>query len=92
MYKLGRGTLHDDVAELSGASAETHRVCFIKFITFFAENVKDKYINYPTGEYLECVLDQFKKVGFPGAIGSMDGTHIKWLRCPYGKLYILIHF
>jgi hypothetical protein len=37
MRTLERGTLHADVADMTGASTELHRSCFIKFIKFVVD-------------------------------------------------------
>ena len=31
---------------------------------------------------MKKIMNTFAKVGFPGALGSMDVTHFRWLRCP----------
>ena len=28
------------------------------------------------------VMEVYRQLGFPGACGSMDGTHVKWSACP----------
>jgi len=81
---LGRATLHDDVAEISGADAETHRKAFILFIRFVSSHFREEWIREPEGEELEQVVREFQMMGFPGAVGSMDATHVHWRRCPSG--------
>lgn len=81
---LGRGTLHDDVAEMTGASLELHRQAFVKFISFIAKDFREEWIRVPEGEDLEKVMKEYTLMGFPGAIGSMDATHVHWNRCPSG--------
>ena len=36
----------------------------------------------PTGERLVNVMEMYAMLGFPGAIGSMDATHIRLGKCP----------
>jgi hypothetical protein len=81
---LGRATLHDDVAELSGADKETHRKAFLLFINFVSSFMREEWIKIPEGEELEQVLKEYSMLGFPGAVGSMDATHLHWMRCPAG--------
>ena len=80
--------MYDDVAEISGASAESHRLWLMKFLKFASTTLKSKYISFPVGSDLKIILDEYEKVEFPGAIGSMDGTHIRWMRCAYGNYLI----
>lgn len=76
---LGRGTLHDDMAEITGAVKEIHRTAFLKFIAFVAAHMKNQWINIPCREELERVLSEYSCSGFPGCV---DATHIHWARCP----------
>jgi hypothetical protein len=32
------------------------------------------------------MLDCYKEVGLPGAVGSVDVVHIKWSNCPAGHM------
>jgi hypothetical protein len=81
---LGRATLHDDVAEMSGADKETHRKAFLIFIRFVADKLAEEWIQVPAGEELDQVVKEYTLMGFPGAVGSMDATHIHWMHCPAG--------
>lgn len=88
---IGRGTFHDDVAELSGCSKELHRKSFHKLIKYVYSNLKDIYIRYPVNDELEEVLKEYENIGFPGAVGSIDATHVKWFRCPESKYLFIVH-
>jgi len=79
---LGRGSLHDDVAEISGADAESHRVWFLKFIEYVATRFKEEFISLPDGEEFTRMSDMYERMGFPNCVGSMDATHIHWMSCP----------
>lgn len=83
---LGRGTLHDDVAEITGAVKEVHRLAFLKFISFIANELRNEWINVPVDGELRRVLEEYERLGFPGCVGSMDATHIHWARCPTGAV------
>jgi hypothetical protein len=39
----------------------------------------------PVGDELKKVMEVYKLLGFNGAIGSMDCTHVKWNKCPASK-------
>ena len=34
------------------------------------------------GVELQSVMKVYQKMGFPGAVGSVDATHIRWHQCP----------
>ena len=34
------------------------------------------------GDELSIVMNVYRKMGFPGAVGSVDATHIRWHMCP----------
>jgi len=79
---LARGNVVDDIVELSKASEWSVRHIFKTFVTNFAKHFRSAFIRMPTGEELNAVLAIYQKLGFPGCIGSMDCTHVKWLCCP----------
>ena len=79
---LGRGNCADDMAELSGAGESTVNWIFKAFVRGFAAAFREDFIYLAEGDELERVLEVYKRLGFPGACGSMDCTHVKWNRCP----------
>lgn len=79
---LARGNVVDDLVEMSEASSFIVRHCFKTFILNFAREFKDAFITMPTGEELEKIMAIYARLGFPGALGSMDCTHVRWLVCP----------
>lgn len=81
---LRRGTIHDDVAEMTGAHAETHRRAFIKLIAAVPKLLYSQWVTIPAGdsEELQKILSEYARLGFPNAVGSIDATHIHWARCP----------
>ena len=79
---LGRGHSADDNWDGSGVAESTCTAIFHKFIRgmvthFFAESVKP-----PTGDKLTEVMATYARLGYPGAVGSIDCTHIYWGKCP----------
>jgi hypothetical protein len=64
---LGRGTLHDEVAELSQGDWQTHRSAFLAFIKFVAANVRDEKISVPKGDEFDELL-------------RSDGLRRKWIK------------
>ena len=50
-----------------------------RFVTTF----KERWIYYPTtATEAADTLKVYSRLGFPGAIGSIDCTHVMWGRCP----------
>ena len=79
---LARGNVVDDIVELSKGSNKSVRLLFKTFVTNFSNHFKKDFIRMPTGDELKSVLDVYQRLGFPGCVGSMDCTHVKWLCCP----------
>jgi hypothetical protein len=81
---LGRDASADDINELSSSiiGESTVNVLFKKFVVNFANTVYPTYVQIPSGDYLQEVLDVYSRLGFPGCVGSMDCTRIKWDKCP----------
>ena len=55
-----------------------------KFCKTIAEELAPSIVKMPenTGE-LQKIEAQYKKLGFPGAVGSMDGVQFAWEACPF---------
>ncbi|KAG7342192.1 DDE superfamily endonuclease [Nitzschia inconspicua] len=74
---LGRGWTFDDLSENTAISEEVIRLFFHQFIKFGAEVLFEKHVIEPrTASDLENHSHEYLVAGFPGAIGSMDATHI----------------
>jgi len=74
---LGRGWTFDDLAEATAVSRDVIRVFFHAFIEYGSTTLYDRHVRMPVT--LEEGLEnerEFKLAGFPGAVGSMDATHI----------------
>jgi hypothetical protein len=49
-------------------------------------SISDEFVHMPqTPEDLSLTMKQYEEVGLPGAIGSIDVVHVKWLNCPGGN-------
>jgi hypothetical protein len=79
---LGRGNCFDDIAEASQAGESTVHAIFQEFVLSFSKEFKDSFIFVPEGDELGAIHDVYRRLGFPGCIGSMDCTHIRWYGCP----------
>ena len=79
---LGRGEVADTVSEVSQIPRSSLHPILDKFVKRFVEEFYDDFIKFPTGDSLKLVMDCYNKCGFPGAVGSMDCTHVTWSQCP----------
>ena len=79
---LGRGWCIDDVCESSIISEETMRSSFHTFNKQFTQNYYSEYVQIPTGDELLKTMSIYDSMGLSGCIGSMDGVHIMWDKCP----------
>ena len=79
LFTLTRATPFDSMALLTNCSEEVHRKFFIQFVHHFVEKLYDSNVFMPTttDEIFE-LESQYRKVGFPGCIGSTDCVHIAW--------------
>ncbi|CAN0410174.1 unnamed protein product, partial [Pylaiella littoralis] len=80
---LGRGNCFDDINQLSLMSKSMAAATFHKFCKNFAKEMFEEHIYLPTGTYQDEVMDCYRKLGFTGAIGSTDVTHVGWGMCPF---------
>ena len=80
---LGRGGVFDDAYDGSGMSEETCRRFLHSFCEKFAVDLFDRYVHPPESEdEIKSVMDKYEMLGLPGAIGSVDCTHVRWDMCP----------
>jgi hypothetical protein len=80
---LAKGVAFDAIAELSGMSISTMQAFYHLFWQRFVEKKRAAWIKHPRNpEEAAVVLEVYRLLGFPGACGSVDCTHIYWGRCP----------
>ena len=80
---LGRGTCFDGIEEITGGSAEAHRVFFHDFCRRFSKRFYSTYVHIPeTEEELKKAMSDYSRMGLPGAFASMDCVHARWGMCP----------
>lgn len=79
---LGRGNCADDISELSGVGCSTVHAIWHQFIRGIERSMFPVYVTPPTGNHLKTVMDTYARLGFPGAVGSVDCTHVAWNKCP----------
>ena len=87
---LGRGNFFDDVSQLSGMSIAVAPDCFHAFCKKFVYELYSTWIFFPKGDDLKRVMDHYDQLGFAGAMGSTDVTHVHWGRatCSHSKFFV----
>ncbi|CAM9508247.1 unnamed protein product [Pylaiella littoralis] len=84
LHILGRGNFFDDITQMSHISEPVVQSTFHRFNKLFAQELCHEHVHLPTpGEDQDQVMEHYDLVGFTGATGSTDVTHIKWAACPY---------
>lgn len=81
---LGRGNCADDIFEISGIGQSTVNRVFHQFTSKFVAHFYDEFVSFPSDEKLKVVTKAYEDLGFPGACGSMDATHLRLNKCPEG--------
>lgn len=83
---LGRGWTFDDLSESTGISEEVVRKFFHKFIEYGSTTLFERYVVAPkTPEDAKQHNYEFEMAGLPGAIGSMDATHVAIEKVAYNR-------
>jgi hypothetical protein len=78
---LARGNVFDDVAEMSAVAKSTVVDIFKQFVRGFSKH-RDMFIKFHTEQRLQASMNVYSNLGFPGAFGSMDATHVRLWKCP----------
>eukprot|EP00904_Undaria_pinnatifida_P004183 jgi/Undpi1/13766/HiC_scaffold_9.g03417.m1 len=82
---LGRGNCFADVASFSLMSRSTAEKSFHRFCDCFSAGLWHQWVRLPEGDDLKNVESIYSRLGFPGAVGSTDCTHVAWERCPFSQ-------
>lgn len=85
LRRLARGETYDTISELTKVSEESCRWIFLHFVHNMHAKLKDTFISFPeigSKRMYDC-MNVYAMLGLPGAVGSMDCTHIKWNKCPF---------
>ena len=86
LYWIGEGCSWRNIYNVSGRvlSAESFRLFSIEFFASVTSYLAPTHIRMPkTLDDLQKLEAPFKKLGIPGAVGSMDGVQIAWEACPF---------
>ena len=73
---LGRAWTFDDIEESTAISQEVHREFFHVYINWASTTLFKLYVSYPTLAQAKNYSRDYELAGFPGCIGSGDGTHV----------------
>lgn len=80
---LGRGNCADDIQEfIPSIGHSTINFIFKEFVPAFVHHFYHIYVTVPEGNEMKKVMEVYARLGLPGAMGSMDCTHVRWERCP----------
>ena len=80
---LGRDDCCDAIKEMSDVPEKTVWWFFKIFLINFPKTLFKDVIRFlREGVELQNVMRVYQKMGFPGAVGSVDATHIRWHQCP----------
>ena len=79
---LARGNDFDTLNELSMIPLSTCHKIFCDFVFNFVPKFLPLHVSMPTGSELRDVMNTYKAMGFNGAIGSIDCTHVLLNKCP----------
>ena len=79
---LGRGLTFDDVSEYNGISASANRVFFHMFCKNMAQEYNKHIFPPGTDEEIKHTTEEYRRLGFPGCVGSCDCVHIPWDKAP----------
>ena len=82
---LGRDAVADDCSELSFVGESTCHFIFKQFVSNYSRAFYSEYVKFPTAADFMDTMETYRRVGFPGCVGSIDCTHIKWAACAKDK-------
>jgi hypothetical protein len=78
-----KGCAFDAIAELSGMHETTMQTFYHNFWKRFMEELKSEWIKFPKNpEEARVSLHIYRRLGFAGAVGSVDCMRVAWGRCP----------
>ena len=86
---LGRDDCADSIFESSSGiiGESTAYPIFQKFVKGIVTYIYPVFVQFPTGKELDKVMHTYSQLVLPGAVGSMDCTHVKWMACPKGERF-----
>ena len=77
VYWVASSAEYRTIASLFGVGKSTVHKCIHGVCTAMAENILDKYVQFPADDDLQHAIEIFDNTwGFPNCAGAVDGTHI----------------
>jgi len=84
LYRLGSGCLNRTTARMFSMSPSMTDIFFKDFCAWYAQKYETECTAPATEDEIRAVEEVYSKMGFPGCVGSVDGVHVHWARCPLG--------
>jgi len=83
LFKLGTAATHFVVSMNTNLSKETHRSFFINWTEKMASLQYDFIYTMPSDdEQYSFLVNEYRDMGLPGCVGSVDCVHTGWDQCP----------
>lgn len=82
MRQLAYGAPADSIDENLRMSESTARNCLLEFSRTVVRVFSAEYLRAPNREDMNRLLDEGRRRGFPGMLGSLDCCHWEWKNCP----------
>nr|XP_019535679.2 uncharacterized protein LOC109407121 [Aedes albopictus] len=82
MRQLAYGAPADAVDEYLRLSESTARNCLLEFCRTIVNVYEKEYLRSPNEGDLARLMNEGRKRGFPGMLGSLDCCHWEWKNCP----------
>jgi hypothetical protein len=79
---LGRDVCCDKIEERLNISESHINFFFKQFLQNYANALYSRFVYIPEAIELAEVMKVYRRMGFPGCVGSMDVTHVYWDKCP----------
>jgi len=86
LYRLGSGCLNRTTARMFNMCPSSTDVFFKNFTAWYAQYYDTECRAPATLDEIRDVEKVYAKMGFPGCVGSVDGVHVSWSKCPAGLL------
>ena len=80
LWKLATNIEYRSIAQLFGLGHSTVCTIVLETCKAITEVLLPRYVKIPQGELCKEAIDGFDRLGFPQAVGAVDGTHIPIIR------------
>ena len=80
LWKLATNIEYRSISQLFGLGRSTVCTIVLETCRAITEVLLPRYVKVPQGESCKEAIDGFDRLGFPQAVGAVDGTHIPIIR------------